>query len=62
MEMFGYKACRQVRPRREVEIVDGGNEGRLDRAEGCCVKVLGKFALGGIMAENAVCLFLIGAL
>ena len=60
-KMFGDKTCRQARPRREVAVVDGGNEGRLDGAEGCCVEVLGKFALGGVMAENAVCLVHMGA-
>ena len=45
-----------------MAVVDGGNEGRLEGAEGCCVKVLGKFALGGVMANNAVCLVWMGAL
>ena len=45
-----------------MAIVDGGDEGGLDRAEGCSVKVLGKFALGDVMAENAVCLVQMGAL
>ena len=53
-EMFGDEACGQVRPWREVAVIDGGNEGSLGRAEGCSVKVLGKFALGDIMEENAV--------
>ena len=44
-----------------MAVVDGGDEGRLDRAEGCCVKLLGKFAIGGVMAENAVCLVQMGA-
>ena len=35
--------------------------GGIDGSEGCCVEVLGKFALGGIMAENAVGLVWIGA-
>ena len=45
-----------------MTVVDSGNEGRLDGAEGCYVRVLGKFALGGIMADNAVCLVWMGAL
>ena len=43
-----------------MAVVDGGDEGRLDGAEGCWVKVLGKFALGGVMADNAVCLVRMG--
>ena len=45
-----------------MAVVDGGDEGGLDRAEGCSVKVLVKFALGDVMAENAVCLVWMGAL
>ena len=45
-----------------MAFVDGGNEGILDGAEGCCVEVLGKFAFGGIMAENAVGMVRVGAL
>ena len=37
-----------------MAFVDGGYEVRLDGDEGCCVEVLGKFAFGGIMVENAV--------
>ena len=40
--------------------VDGGDEGRFDRAEGCCVEVFGKFAFGGVIAENALGLACIG--
>ena len=43
-------------------VVDGGDEGGLDRAEGCSMKVLGKFALGDFMTENAVCLVWMGVL
>ena len=42
-------------------VVDGGDEGILDGVEGCCVKVLGKFALGGVMAEDTVCLVWMGS-
>ena len=45
-----------------MAVVDGGNEGGLDRAEGCSVKVLGKFLFGDVMAENSVCLVRMGAL
>ena len=44
-----------------MAIIDGGDEGRIDEAEGCCMKLLGKFALGGVMAENDVCLVQMGA-
>ena len=45
-----------------MAVVDEGDEGRLDRAEGCSVKVLAKFMLGNVMAENAVCLVWMGEL
>ena len=45
-----------------MAVVDGGNEGGIDRDEGCSVKVLGKFTLGDVMAENAVCLVRMGDL
>ena len=45
-----------------MAVVDGGDEGGLDRAEVCSVKVLGKFALVDVMAENSVCLVLMGSL
>ena len=44
-----------------MAVVNGGDEVGLDMSEGCSVKVLGKFALGDVMAENAVCLVWIGA-
>ena len=37
-----------------MAFVDGGNEYGIDGSEGLCVEVLGKFVIGGIMAENAV--------
>ena len=37
-----------------MAVVDGSDEGGLDRSEGCSVKVLGKFALGDVIAENAI--------
>ena len=43
-----------------MAFVGGRDEGRLDGSEGCCMKVLGEFAIGGIMVENAVGLVLIG--
>ena len=43
-----------------MAVVGGGDEGGLDRAEGCSVKLLGEFTFGDVMAENSVCL--IGAL
>ena len=46
----------------EVAVVDGGYKGGLERAEGCSVKVLGKFTLGDVMEENSVCLVWMGAL
>ena len=45
-----------------MAVIDGGNECGLDRDEGCSVKVLGKFALGDVIEENAVCLVWMGAL
>ena len=45
-----------------MAFIDGGDEGRLDRAGGCCVAVLGKFAFGGIIVENAFGLVWVGAL
>ena len=44
-----------------MSVVDGSDEGGLDRAEGCSVKVLGNFALGDVMAGNAACLVRMGA-
>ena len=60
--MLVDKACIQARTWREVAVVDSENEGGLDRAEGCSMKVLGKFAIGDVMAENAVCLVRMGEL
>ena len=45
-----------------MAVVDGGDKGGLDRAEGCSVKVLVNFALGDVMADNSVCLVQMGAL
>ena len=45
-----------------MAFVDGGNEGGLDRAEGCSVKLLGKFAIGNVMTENSVFLVWMRAL
>ena len=45
-----------------MAVVDGGDKCGLDRAEGCSMKVLVKFALGDVMAENNVCLVQMGAL
>ena len=37
-----------------MDFVDGGDEGRLDGSEGCCVELLGEFSFGGIMVDNTV--------
>ena len=39
-----------------MAVVGGGKEGALDGAEGCSVKILGKFACGNVLAEDNVCL------
>ena len=39
-----------------MAVVDGGQEGGIDGAEVCSVKILGKFAFGNVLAEDAVCL------
>ena len=39
-----------------MAVVDGVNEGGVDRAEDFSMKVLGKFAFGNVIAENALCL------
>ena len=44
-----------------MAVVDGGNEGGIDGDEGRSVKVLGKFAFGNVLAEDAVCLVWVGA-
>ena len=43
-----------------MAVIDGGNKGRLDWAEGCSVKILGKFVFGNVLAEDAVCLVWVG--
>ena len=43
-----------------MALVDGGNEGRFDRAEGCRVELFGKLAFGGVIAKNAVGLVCMG--
>ena len=43
-----------------MAVVDGGQEGGLDGAEGRNVKILGKFAFGNVLAEDAVCLVWVG--
>ena len=45
-----------------MAVVDGVDEGVLDRAEGCSVKLLGNFSLGDVMANNVVCLVRMGEL
>ena len=44
-----------------MAVFDGGDEGGIDRAEGCSVKVLGKFAFGDVMSKNAAILVRVGA-
>ena len=36
-----------------MAVVDGGNEGRIDGAEGRSVEVLGKFAFGNVFTVTA---------
>ena len=43
-----------------MAVVDGVQEGGIDGAEGCSVKIFGKFAFGNILAEDAVCLVWVG--
>ena len=45
-----------------MAVVDGGDEGELYRAEGCSVKLLSKFAIGDVVADNSVCFVRMGAL
>ena len=45
-----------------MAVVDGGQEGGPDGAEGRSVKILGKFALGNVLAEDAVFLVWLGEL
>ena len=44
-----------------MAVVDDGNEGGLDGAEGYSMKVLDKFAFGNVLAEDDVCLVWVGA-
>ena len=39
-----------------MAVVDGGQECGLDRAEGCIVEILGKFAFSNVLAGDVVCL------
>ena len=43
-----------------MAVVDGGKEGGIDGAEGCSVKILGKFAFDNVFAEDVVCLVWVG--
>ena len=43
-----------------MDVVDGGKEGGLDGAEGYSIKILGKFAFGNVLEEDAVCLVWVG--
>ena len=43
-----------------MAVVDGGQEDGLDRDEGRSVKILGKFAFGNVLAEDAVLLVWVG--
>ena len=43
-----------------MSVVDGGQEGGLDGAEGRSVEILGKFVFGNVLAEDAVCLVRVG--
>ena len=44
-----------------MAVVDGDNEGGIDGAECCSVKLLGNFVFGNVLAEDAVCLVWVGA-
>ena len=44
-----------------MAVVYGINEGGLDVAERCSMKVLGKFAFGNVLAEDAFSLVWVGA-
>ena len=59
-KMFGDEACVKARVWHEVALVDGNDEGRFDRAEGCRVEVLGGFAFGVVIVENDVGLVWMG--
>ena len=43
-----------------MAVVDGGQEGRLGGSEVHSVKILGKFAFGNVLAEDAVFLVWVG--
>ena len=43
-----------------MAVVDGGKEGGLDGDEGFSVNILGKFAFGNVLAEDAVFLVWVG--
>ena len=43
-----------------MAVVNGGQEGGLDRYEGCSVKILGKFAFGNVLLEDEVLLVWVG--
>ena len=43
-----------------MALVDGGNEGRFDGAEGGRVEVFGEFAFGGVTAKDTVGLVWMG--
>ena len=43
-----------------MAVVDGGQEGGIDGAEGCSVKILCWFAFGNILLEDTVCLVWVG--
>ena len=53
-KMFGDEAFGKARPRREVALVDGVDEGIFDGAEGCRMEVFSEFAFCGVIAKNAV--------
>ena len=40
-----------------MAVVDGGQEGGIDGAEGCSVKILGEFPFGIIVVEDSVAWF-----
>ena len=43
-----------------MDVVNGGQKGGLDGAEGCSLKILGEFTFGNVLEEDAVCLVWVG--
>ena len=43
-----------------MALVDGGDEGKFDIAEGCHMVLFGEYAFGGVIAKNSVVLVWMG--